>query len=281
MTPASRRSSGFTLLEVVIAFTALALVTGICYAAFHLGMGAVTRGTAAVVTQQRLRMVMDVFMRQLKSAIPYGANYSQNGGLLPYFECDGEHVAYVTATGQLSGGRAAWVRYAIQNEALWLCETPMFDPTSVGTGSHSDEADRCMAELDKKGGSSGVCGDTMTCGRMLDGFVMDGQKPFSCEDPSKGWTTFKNLDDEDTNQTLPLAVAVRFAGLPGMDGVFEQWVPLVLPSYHEEGGALDEETEERFDSIEDLDDGEGNDAGPGQQGHGKAGHDAADDGGEE
>src|SRR2546427_12863873 len=39
---------GFTLLEIVIALTALALITVICYGAFHLGIRAMERGEVAV-----------------------------------------------------------------------------------------------------------------------------------------------------------------------------------------------------------------------------------------
>ena len=37
------RRGGFTLLELTISMTLLALVVGICYAAFHLGMRAMER----------------------------------------------------------------------------------------------------------------------------------------------------------------------------------------------------------------------------------------------
>jgi len=64
---------GFTLLEIVIALTALALVTVICYGAFHLGIRAMERGEVAVVAAQRLRVATDVIIRQVKSIVPYKA----------------------------------------------------------------------------------------------------------------------------------------------------------------------------------------------------------------
>src|SRR5437762_13050592 len=65
--------AGFTLLEIVIALTALALVTVICYGAFHLGIRAMERGEVAVVAAQRLRVATDVIIRQIKSIVPYKA----------------------------------------------------------------------------------------------------------------------------------------------------------------------------------------------------------------
>src|SRR6185503_594589 len=41
---APRRAAGFTLIEVLISITLLALISGICYAAFHLGIRAVAKG---------------------------------------------------------------------------------------------------------------------------------------------------------------------------------------------------------------------------------------------
>ena len=67
---ASRRHvSGFTMIEVMISITLLALIAGICYAAFHLGIRAVGKGEMAVVTAQRLRAATDVMIRQVKSAV--------------------------------------------------------------------------------------------------------------------------------------------------------------------------------------------------------------------
>src|SRR5262245_2458891 len=71
--PRAAVTRGFTLLEVVIALTALALVTVICYGAFHLGIRAMERGEVAVVAAQRLRVATDVIIRQIKSIVPYKA----------------------------------------------------------------------------------------------------------------------------------------------------------------------------------------------------------------
>src|SRR4029078_2567657 len=56
----ARRRAGFTMIEVMISITLLALVAGICYAAFHLGIRAVGKGEMAVVTAQRLRAATGV-----------------------------------------------------------------------------------------------------------------------------------------------------------------------------------------------------------------------------
>src|SRR2546426_12079020 len=69
----ARRGRGFTLLEIVIALTALALITVICYGAFHLGIRAMERGEVAVGAAPRLRGATDVIIRQIKAIVPYQA----------------------------------------------------------------------------------------------------------------------------------------------------------------------------------------------------------------
>ena len=74
----ARHRAGFTLIEVMISITLLALVAGICYAAFYLGVRAVGKGEMAVVTAQRLRAATDVLIHQVKSALasPAGLGFA-------------------------------------------------------------------------------------------------------------------------------------------------------------------------------------------------------------
>src|SRR2546428_10853465 len=95
--------AGFTLLEVVLALTALALVAAICYGAFHLGIRAVERGEVAVVTAQRLRVASDVLIRQLKSAVVYTVR-SEDEEDFPYFIGSAAALTFVTAAGASGGG---------------------------------------------------------------------------------------------------------------------------------------------------------------------------------
>src|SRR5947208_10722098 len=71
--PAAVARAGFTLLEIVIALSALALVTVICYGAFYLGIRAMERGEVAVVASQRLRVASEVIIPQVKLSVPYKA----------------------------------------------------------------------------------------------------------------------------------------------------------------------------------------------------------------
>jgi prepilin-type N-terminal cleavage/methylation domain-containing protein len=239
MTARPRPAAGFTLLEVVLALSALALLTGICYAAFSLATRAVERGTNAVVTEQRLRAVTDVIMRQVKSAVPYPLRDSEDG-ILPYFNCTSNSLGFITAAGQLSGGLPAWVRYTIQGDPpeLWLYESTVFDPDMLGRDVPDEE--------------------TIVAAKVIDGFTSFS---FSCLDLTNGWGQLLTTDEE-TSQALALSVAVRFEGLPGLSGVLEQKIPVVLGSYSEDSGLVDEDEEERIDALGDIDEEDVDETGP-------------------
>lgn len=234
MTARSRRAAGFTLLEVVLALTSLALLTGICYAAFSLATRAVARGTNAVVTEQRLRAVTDVIMRQVKSAVPYPLRDSEDG-VLPYFYCTSTALSFITAAGQLSGGLPAWVRYEVEPDppTLRLYESTAFDHDTLGRNVQDEE--------------------TTVSAKVIDGFT---SLVFTCLDLTNGWGQLITTD-EDSSQVLPLSVGVRFEGLPGYDGgTYEQKIPVVLGAYSEDSGSVEEEHEELIDGLADIDDGE-------------------------
>src|SRR5438876_399443 len=89
---------GFTLLEIVIALTALALVTVICYGAFHLGIRAMERGEVAVVAAQRLRVATDVIIRQIKSIVPYKARNRDDEEYV-FFMGTASSMAFISAAG--------------------------------------------------------------------------------------------------------------------------------------------------------------------------------------
>jgi hypothetical protein len=227
----ARPAAGFTLLEVVLALTSLALLTGICYAAFSLATRAVARGTDAVVTEQRLRAVTDVIMRQVKSAVPYPLRDSEDG-VLPYFDCTPNSLSFITAAGQLSGGLPAWVRYEVEHDppTLRLYESTAFDPDTLGRGRQDEE--------------------TTVAATVIDGF---SSLSFTCLDLANGWGPLVTTDD-DSSQALALSVAINFEGLPGIEGgAYEQKIPVVLGSYSEDSGIVDEEHEELIDSLADLD----------------------------
>src|SRR5947199_10106528 len=106
----SERRDGFTLLELVLAMSALAMIVAIWYGAFHRGIRAVESGERAVVTAQRLRAATDVLIRQIKSTVTYCArNEDADVDTYPYFFGTATSLTFVTAAAQQGGAGMARV----------------------------------------------------------------------------------------------------------------------------------------------------------------------------
>jgi len=254
------RSAGFTMIEVMISITLLALIAGICYAAFHLGIRAVGKGEMAVVTSQRLRAASDVLIHQVKSAVASPALI--DGDTYPYFYGDQTSMSFVTEAGQLGGGGRARVTYKFVADPpqLVLEESTYFDAETLGgSRPESDEARSAT---------------------ILDGFktmsfeFLDGTDSLDC--PGNWCTTWNPMEAE----TIPAAVRIKIEGLFGFDeDVWGQEIPLmsVTVTYADSGG---EPTEELQD-CEALETSGGSGAnGSGKPGAGKGntgGNDEAED----
>jgi prepilin-type N-terminal cleavage/methylation domain-containing protein len=205
------RSAGFTLLEVIISMVLLALVAGICYAAFHLGTRAGIKGEEAVETAKRLRVAIDVLIRQVKSMVPQGAAGDDGDRTTTYafFSGTSSSMDFVTEAGQLSGGGRARVRWEIETDPprLRLTETPYFDAGALAKGIDPDA----------------------TSVIVLDGFRSMSFETVTAEDGSElervhSW----NYQDREL---LPHAVIVHIEGLNGLDDDVEQWIPVMTAGH--------------------------------------------------
>jgi len=225
----TERRAGFTLLEVVLAMAALAMVVGICYGAFHLGMRAVERGEVAVVTEQRLRAASDILIRQVKSAKRYCV-YDPDDTPFPYFTGSATSLAFVTAAGQQHGGGLMRVVYRLEEDPtrLVLEESPYFSATRLGREPVDDS------------GQSAV---------LLEGFrtltfeylVNDGS------DTPEWQPSF----DGQGMEMMPAAVRVTVTGMPGLElGEWAQEIPIMASAYGESNECGEE------DEPEDTGDGE-------------------------
>jgi len=229
--------AGFTLLEVVLALTALALVAAICYGAFHLGIRAVERGEVAVVTAQRLRVASDLLIRQVKSAVPYPAR-NRDDEVYPYFMGTATSMTFVTAAGQEGGGGLARVVYQVVDDPprLLMAESQFFSPDSLGRAP-VERSDRRTSVL-------------------LDGFRSLKFEYLMNDGADTEWhTEWNGLEDE----MLPAAVRVLVDGLPGLE--VETWgqeIPLMATTFGDNSGEVGEEDLPEAgddDSADDNDNG--------------------------
>ena len=67
-----RKEQGFTLLELLLSITIIALIAVLLLGAFHVGYRAWEKGDAAIESLQRMRGVLELTRRQLTAAVALG-----------------------------------------------------------------------------------------------------------------------------------------------------------------------------------------------------------------
>ncbi len=208
-----RATRGFTLLEVVLAMAALALMAAICYGAFHLGIRAVQRGEIAVVTAERLRVAMDVLIRQIKSTKAQCATNREEETDWTYFTGYAREMRFTTAAGQLAGGGLVDVVYRVENgptgPRLMMYETP------------HGSSDRLGLEND-------------VAANQRSAVLLDNFRALAFQYRNRNEEDWQDayVSSEDEPLPLPDAVRVTIWGLPGLD--VDEWpheIPIMTSMY--------------------------------------------------
>ena len=242
-----RPAAGFTLLEIVLAMTALALVSAICYGAFHLGVRAVERGEVAVVNAQRLRVAADVMIRQIKSVVPY-VTRDRDENIYPFFFGDATSMAFVTASGMEGGGGLVRVVYRVEGDPprLVMSESVFFSPDRLGREFSTDRLG--SSDTNQTGERTAV---------LLEGFRSLKFEYMEADSEDDPWRPQWNPVE---SETLPAAVRVRIDGIPGLDTeTWGQEIPIMSCHYGDNGCELSEDDESRVeeeDANEDEDEDE-------------------------
>jgi prepilin-type N-terminal cleavage/methylation domain-containing protein len=216
---APETTRAFTLLELLLAMTALALVTAICYGAFHLGIRAVERGEVAVVTTQRLRIASDTLIRQIKSTVSYPAR-NEEEDLYPYFMGTATSLTFITAAGLTGGGGLRKVVYQVVEDPtrLMVNESPYFSPDLLGA-----------EPVEQPGEGAAV---------LLDGFR---SLKFEYLISDSGEDEWRSEWDGHVEETLPTAVRVIVEGMPGLEtDTWGQEIPIMVTHFGENEGDVDD-----------------------------------------
>src|SRR5262245_17962610 len=223
MTERTHRPPGFTLLELTLALSSLALLAAICYGAFHLSWRAVQRGEVAVVTAQRLRVASDVIIRQIKSVVAYPMRTADED-VFPYFYGTPTWMKFVT-TGGLQQGGLTRVVYRLEDDPprLILEETHDFTNDSLG------------AEAEGLGAPS----EHSTI--LLDGFkgLRFSYLPKDEEATGKP-EDWKDTWSPGTEEALPVAVQILVRGMPGIE--LDEWgqeIPIMSTVVGDNNGEVD------------------------------------------
>jgi len=95
-------ASGFTLIEVVLAITIFALMSGVLYGAFSLGHSAVEKSEKNFIQSQKTRSVSDLLATYIRSGYPYRESVQDQS---IYFEGERERLTFVSAYSHAMGGR--------------------------------------------------------------------------------------------------------------------------------------------------------------------------------
>lgn len=95
------RSGGFTLLEVMLAVTILAVVITAVYNTWSAALTGWKRGTQITDTFQRQRIVLDTLSELTKSAVFYGAKPELYAVTGTHSDSDGDSVSFVTGSDEL------------------------------------------------------------------------------------------------------------------------------------------------------------------------------------
>jgi len=146
-------SSGFTLIEVVLALTIFALMGGILYGAFSLGHSAVEKSEANSTRNQKQRAITELLGNYIRSTFPYKESAQDQ---TVFFTGESDSVTFVSAYSQAMGGRGMAMIHLSKEEdgdhraALKVEETaPVRISAEVGAAgqSHSLTLQADMREI--------------------------------------------------------------------------------------------------------------------------------------
>jgi len=105
---------GFTILELLISITMLALIAVIMMGAMRLGSRSVASGERKMEGQERFRTVFSLVDAQVQSQVPL--TYEDNGNKKYYFIGDGKNLRFTTNY-SIWGGQKGYVIVAYKVEA--------------------------------------------------------------------------------------------------------------------------------------------------------------------
>jgi prepilin-type N-terminal cleavage/methylation domain-containing protein len=206
---AARRAGderGFTLLELMISISLLAIMLGMAYTAFSTAMGAVPRGEEAADRSARLRMGTSLLTRQVHSMVNY-PSFTEDGEVYPYFEGDAVSFKFITAAPQLNGGEGlGWVSYWTDGKTMWMAERAIFSVQSI-SGEAPDPT-----------------GQTV----LLEGLKGARFQYLRLDGGDSEWTDAWNPIEE---QSLPGAIRITLDGLGTGGSYWIQEIPVMTVVY--------------------------------------------------
>ena len=110
---------GFTLLELLLSITVLSLVLGVIYGTLNMGSRAWEKGERDIDKIQRMRVIMNLLSREIKSTFPYEVTPSELDTHKKFYAFDGKRdsLSFVSAV-PLKGGRGklSWLSFWVEDD---------------------------------------------------------------------------------------------------------------------------------------------------------------------
>jgi len=185
-------STGFTLIEVVLALTIFALMGAILYGAFSLGHSAAEKSEANATRNQRQRAMTELLGNYIRSAFPYKQSAQDQ---TVFFSGERDSVTFVSAYSHAMGGRGmAKIHLSKETDGEQRSILKVEETAPVRTGEDALAA----------GSSHGVS------------FQADMREiRFAYLDPQDEEEKWEDRWDGAERRALPRALAIQFVGGSG------------------------------------------------------------------
>lgn len=132
------RARGFTLIEILVAVTLLALLVAMAYGTLRTATGAMKSGEALIERTDRLRTVQEFLRRQLSHAMPLAFERMETSGENRVFVADRGELRFVAPMpGHLSRGGPHVQWLTIDGDALLFDHAQLngYDPADPKAGN--------------------------------------------------------------------------------------------------------------------------------------------------
>ncbi len=195
----SKASAGFTLLELMISLTIIAVIAVMVQNGFKLSVSAWEKGESAIEDQQRYRYTLDLIQRQISSALP--RPLSEKSGTEPEADLKGDETSLEFSSlinlipGDASG--VVQVKYRVETleegKNLWFMERDLIDQLKMSSQDEPGEEDWHILLSN------------------IHDFEFQYLPPIPPEDSTDGLSYWEpSWGEQEGQKGLPLALQIRF-----------------------------------------------------------------------
>jgi general secretion pathway protein J len=143
----SDTSAGFTLLELIISLTIIAIIAMMVQNGFKLSVSAWEKGESAIEDQQQYRYVLDIMQQQLSSSLPHASSEKVKTDSDVVFKGDDASLEFVSRMSLLPGDSSGMirVRYRVEEKddgkSVLFAENHLADRLRVSSQDEPGEED--------------------------------------------------------------------------------------------------------------------------------------------